>query len=251
MVPEDILKSGSGGRVGRRRLLGTMALAGGGAAFALACGGGSKSRSETSGSGEASSSRLATAVTGQAAPGAADQVKRGGTFTSVEGPPRSLDPHFDTFPANTHVTNNVYNSLLYFNDDVTKIELDLAQAMPEQPDPLSYVFKIRPGVKFHNVAPANGRELTAEDVKYSFERQMTNDPGKFQHAYYFLNRINKVEALDKTTVKFTMNKPYAPFLSYVASPWTQIILRELVEADGDLTKRAIGTGPFILSLIHI
>lgn len=233
------------GRVGRRRLLGAGALAAGGAAFALACGGGSKSRTDTSAGGGTATSRLATAVTGQAAPGASEQVKRGGTFTAVEGPPRSLDPHFDTFPANTHVTDNVYSALLYFNNDVTKLELDLAQAMPEQPDPLTYVFKIRPGVKFHNIPPANGRECTAEDVKYSFERQMTNEPGKYQHAYFFLNRITNIETPDKYTVKFTTAKPYAPFLSYVASPWTVIILRELVERDGDLTKNAIGTGPFI------
>jgi ABC-type transport system substrate-binding protein len=202
-----------GNLIARRRLLGAAAFAGGSAAFALACGGGSKSRTETTGgTGGGAPDRLATAVTGQAAPGTGEQIKRGGTFTAVEGPPRSLDPHFDTFPANTHVTDNVYNALLYFNDDVTKIELDLATAMPEQPDPLTYVFKIRQGVKFHNIAPMNGRELVAEDVKYSFERQMTNDPGKFQHAYYFLNRISKIEAVDKYTVKFTMNKPYAPFL---------------------------------------
>ena len=232
-----------GGRIGRRRLLGTAALAGGSAAFALACGGG-KSRRDTTG-GEEATSRLSTPTTGQSVPGANEQVKRGGTFTGVEGPPRSLDPHFDTFPANTHVTDNVYSALLYFNDDLTKLELDLAEAMPEQPDPLTYVFKLRQGVKFHNIPPANGRECVAEDVKYSFERQMTNDPGKFQHAYYFLNRISRIETPDKYTVRFTTAKPYAPFLSYVASPWTLIILRELVERDGDLTTRAIGTGPFI------
>jgi peptide/nickel transport system substrate-binding protein len=230
-------------RLARRRLLGTAALAGGGAAVAVACGG-SKSRTESTGDAPGES-RLQAPATGQVAPGANEQVKRGGTFTAVEGPPRSLDPHFDTFPANTHVTDNVYSALLYFNDDVTKIELDLAQAMPEQPDASTYVFKIRQGVKFQNVAPANGREATAEDVKYSFERQMTNDPGKFQHAYYFLNRISRIETVDKYTVKFTMTKPYAPFLSYVASPWTLVILPELVEKEGDLTTKAVGTGPFI------
>jgi peptide/nickel transport system substrate-binding protein len=249
MANHTALESPFRGRMGRRRLLGGAALMSGATAFALACGG-SKSRTEkagggTTGGGQAAG-QLATVTTGQSVPGANEQVKRGGTFSlAVGGSPRSLDPHFDTFPANTIVTDNVYNALLRFTPDLTKIEPELATAMPEQPDPLNFVFKLQQGVKYHNVPPANGREMTAEDVKYSIERQMTNQPGKFQHAYFFLNRVTNIETPDKYTVKFTLNKPYAPFISYIASPWTLVISRELVEADGDLTKRAIGTGPFI------
>src|SRR5918998_1412850 len=104
-------------RIGRRRLLGTAAVAAGGsAAFAIACGG-SKSRTDTSG--DTNTGRIATAVTGQTAPGAQEQLKRGGTFTISNGSPRTLDPHFDTFPANTIVTNNTNNSLLTFTADLT------------------------------------------------------------------------------------------------------------------------------------
>lgn len=236
--PESLLS----GRAGRRRFLGAAALAGGSAAFAIACG--SKSRTDTSQS-TGTEGRIATAVTGQAAPGATEQVKRGGTFTIVQGSPRTLDPHFDTFPANTAVTNNVYNKILTFNADLTKIEPELATAMPEQPDPLTFVFKLRQGINFQNVPPANGREMTSADVKYSIERQMTREPGKYQHAYFFLDRVTSIETPDKYTVVFKTGKPYAPFLSYMASPWTMVILRELVERDGDLTKNAVGTGPFI------
>lgn len=234
-----------GSRMRRRGFLGT-ALAGGGAAFAVACGG-SKSRTEsTSGtSGSTQSGGIATAVTGQAAPGSTEQVKRGGTFTISNGSPRTLDPHFDTFPANTIVTNNVYNKILTFTPDLTKIEPELATAMPEQPDPLTYTFKIRQGVKYQNVPPANGREMTAADVKYSIERQMTREPEKFQHAYFFLDRISSIETPDNYTVTMKMAKPYAPFMSYVASPWTMVISKEVVERDGDLTQNAVGTGPFI------
>ncbi len=231
-----------GTRLRRRRLLGT-AVAGGGAALAAACGG-NKSRSDTGATGTGTD-KLATVTTGQAVPGSGEQVKRGGTFTIRNDPPRSLDPHFDTFPANTIVTNNVHNSLLTFTPDLTQIEPELATAMPEQVDELTFVFKLHQGVKYHNVAPANGREMTADDVKYSIDRQMTNSPGKFQHAYFFLDRVDRIEAVDKYTVRFVNKKPYAPFLSYVASPWTQVILRELVEQNGDLTQKIIGTGPFI------
>jgi peptide/nickel transport system substrate-binding protein len=233
-----------GKQIRRRRFIGTS-LAGGGAAFAIACGG-SRSRTESTGdAGAGQTGRIATAVTGQTVPGATEQVKRGGTFTINSGSPRTLDPHFDTFPANTIVTNNVYNKILTFTPDLTAIEPELATAMPEQPDPLTYTFKIRQGVKYQNVPPANGREMTAADVKYSIERQMTREPGKFQHAYFFLDRITSIETPDNYTVTMKMAKPYAPFMSYMASPWTMVINKELVERDGDLTQNAVGTGPFI------
>jgi peptide/nickel transport system substrate-binding protein len=242
-MPVGLSSSIFGSRMQRRRFLGT-ALAGGGTAFAIACGG-SKSRESTSDTTGGTTGRIATAVTGQAAPGTTEQAKRGGTFTITNGSPRTLDPHFDTFPANTIVTNNVYNKILTFTPDLTAIEPELATAMPEQPDPLTYVFKIRQGIKFQNVPPANGREMTSADVKYSIERQMTREPGKFQHAYFFLDRIASIDTPDSSTVTIKMVKPYAPFMSYVASPWTMVILKELVERDGDLTQNAVGTGPFI------
>jgi len=74
---------------------------------------------------------------------------------------------------------------------------------------------------------------------------MTDEAGKYQHAYFFLNRIDTIETPDATTVVFKTRAPYAPFLSYMASPWTVMIAREAVEKFGDLTEHAIGTGPFL------
>ncbi|MGI8553910.1 MAG: ABC transporter substrate-binding protein [Dehalococcoidia bacterium] len=237
------LRRAGSNRLSRRRFVAAAGAVSASVAFSAACG--SKTR-KTTGGASATTVAPPTVTTGKAVPGASEQPKRGGTFTFAEGgSPRTLDPHFDTFPANTIVTNNVYNSLLTFTPDLTKIVPELATALPEQPDPLSFVFKLQQGVKYQNVAPANGREMTSADVKYSIERQMTNQAGKFQHAYFFLNKLASIETPDKYTIKFTTMKPYAPFISYMASPWTQVILRELVEADGDLTKRAVGTGPFI------
>ena len=148
-------------------------------------------------------------------------------------------------PATLQVVHQTYNALLKFNHDGTKILPDLAESW-EQKDDLTYVFRLRQGVKFHNVPPVNGRELTSEDVKYSIERQMTNQPGKFQHAYFFLGKLASIETPDKYTVVFKTKEPYAPFLNYIASPWTVIVAREVVEKHGDLQRHAIGTGPFIM-----
>jgi peptide/nickel transport system substrate-binding protein len=209
------------------------------AAALVGCGGGD------SGGGNATTASGGATPT-PIAPGQGQKVKPGGHYTAhMGGSPRTLDPHFDTFPYNTAITDNTNNALLRFTPDLTKVEPDIATAMPEQPDPLTYVFKIQQGVKFHDVHPVNGREFTADDVKYSIERQMTDKAGQFQHAYYFLNHVTKIETIDKYTVKFTTNAPFAPFINYIASPWSVMICREVVEKDGDLTQRAIGTGPFI------
>ncbi|MHB8578110.1 MAG: ABC transporter substrate-binding protein, partial [Dehalococcoidia bacterium] len=188
-----------------------------------------------------------TATVAPLAPGAgATTIKRGGTFVVHQGgEPRTLDPNFDTFPACTAITDNVFNALMAFTPDVTKIVPDLALAAPEQPDDKTYIFKLNQGVKFQDVAPVSGREFTADDVKYSIERQSTNDPGKFTHGYYFRNKLASIEVVDKYTVKFVTNAPYAPFMSYIASPWTLMLPHELIEKYGDATANIIGTGPFI------
>src|SRR5215468_10019538 len=172
-------------------------------------------------------------------------AKRGGTLVVRSGPIRGIDPHIETWAATLQIVHQTYNALLRFNHDGTKILPDLAEKW-EQKDETTYVFKLRQGVKFHNVAPVNGRELTSEDVKYSIERQMTNQPGKFQHAYFFLGKLASIETPDKFTIAFKTKEPYAPFLNYIASPWTVIVAREVVEKHGDLQRHAIGTGPFIM-----
>lgn len=230
-------------RISRRRTIQSFGVAGVGlgAAALVGCG-----DDDDNGGGGGGGGGAATPTATSIAPGAGQQIKKGGRLTAhMGGSPRSLDPHFDTFPYNTAITTNTNNGLLQFTPDLSKIVTDLATAMPEQPDPLTYTFKIPAGVKFHDVDPVNGREFTADDVKYSIERQMTDKAGQFQHAYFFLKKVTKIEAVDKTTVKFTLAAPFAPFMSYMASPWTLMICREVVEKDGDLTQRAIGTGPFI------
>jgi peptide/nickel transport system substrate-binding protein len=192
----------------------------------------------------------ALGVTGLAAGGtrvawAQGEAKRGGTLVVRSGPLRGIDPHLETWAAALQVIHQTYNALLKFNHDGTKILPDLAESW-EQKDDLTYSFRLRQGVKFHNVPPVNGRELTSEDVKYSIERQMTDQPGKFQHAYFFLGKLASIQTPDKYTIVFKTKEPYAPFLNYIASPWTVIVAREVVEKHGDLQRHAIGTGPFIM-----
>lgn len=214
-----------------RRFVGGGAVAGAGlAGLALVGCGDDDDDDDGGGTATATATGTGTAATATAT---AAQPKTGGTLrVHMGGSPRSLDPHFDTFPYNTAVTNNTNERLLKWAADFSEIQTELADAMPEQADELTFTFKIKSGIKFHNVDPVNGREFTSEDVKYSIERQMTDEAGKYQHAYFFLNRIDTIETPDATTVVFKTKAPYAPFLSYMASPWTVMIAREAVEKFG-------------------
>ncbi|HEY7649317.1 MAG TPA: ABC transporter substrate-binding protein [Methylomirabilota bacterium] len=127
---------------------------------------------------------------------------------------------------------------------VAILEPDLAESWT-QPNDTTFIFKLRRGVRWHNKPPVNGRELTADDVKYTYERFLTikGNPNRST-----LEQIEKIEVLDRHTVKFTLTEPLAWFLDYLAATVTWIIPREAVEKFGDL-KRAeacIGTGPWML-----
>ena len=92
----------------------------------------------------------------------------------------------------------------------------------------------------------NGRELTADDVKYTFDR-FVNEKGNAYRS--MMAALDKVEVVDKYTVKMTLKEPYVWFLDMVANPMAlAIIAREAVEKLGDLKKpeAVIGTGPWML-----
>jgi peptide/nickel transport system substrate-binding protein len=125
------------------------------------------------------------------------------------------------------------------------LEGDLAESWT-QPNDTTYVFKLRRGVRWHNKPPVNGRELTADDVKYTLERFLTV---KGNSNVYMLRSVDKVEAVDKYTVKITLKEPTAWFLDLLASPMAvAIVAREAVDKFGDLRKMeaVIGTGPWML-----
>jgi peptide/nickel transport system substrate-binding protein len=95
-------------------------------------------------------------------------------------------------------------------------------------------------------APLNGRELVAEDVKFTYDRFLT-EPGNANR--FLLEPVDRVEVVDRYTVKFVLKEPFVWLVETLAYPWsTWIVAPELVQQYGDLKKpeTAIGTGPFIL-----
>ena len=124
------------------------------------------------------------------------------------------------------------------------IEPDLAESWTQTND-TTYVFKLKKGVRWHPKPPVNGRELTADDIKYTYERflTITGNPNK-----PVLEYVDRIEAVDKYTVKFTLKEPNAWFLDLLASTSTWIVAKECVEKFGDLKKveSVVGTGPWML-----
>ena len=109
-------------------------------------------------------------------------------------------------------------------------------------NPSTWIFKLRQGVKFHNRPPVNGREMTAEDVKYSYE--LLKDKAQYSTRAALVKTIT---VIDKYTVKFELSMPDPKFyLNIVDSLSPVIVPREAVEAPGGLAENPIGTGAFML-----
>ncbi|MFN8558136.1 MAG: ABC transporter substrate-binding protein [Dehalococcoidia bacterium] len=231
--------------VGRRRALqlGGIGLAGAGSLWLLACGGGGAKKeaaSSTVGAGAAQAGRAGAAVAGVATQTAEKKFKPGGRFVSsfTQGM-TVLDPHQERISYHLQA----FNKLLKTPAD-GKLTNDLA-ASYEQPDPQTYIFKLPAEIPFHNIDPVNGRNMTAEDVAYSFKRMLTPKP-EYQKKYYF-DRMKSIEAVDKQTVKLTTDGPYSPQLGYVGATHAVIVPQEAVEKFGDLRNNVIGTGPFMMT----
>jgi ABC-type transport system substrate-binding protein len=112
----------------------------------------------------------------------------------------------------------------------------------EMVNPSTWIFKLRQGVKFHNRPPVNGREMVAEDVKYSYE--LLKDKAQYSTRAALVKSITVV---DRYTVKFDLSMPDPRFyLNIVDSLSPVIVPREAVEAPGGLAENPVGTGAFML-----
>jgi peptide/nickel transport system substrate-binding protein len=170
---------------------------------------------------------------------AASAPRPGGTLIAAKtAEATDLDPQLTPSLTRQQITMLTYNNLVKLSNDVA-IQPDLAETWKVSADGKQIDFTLRKGVMWH---PPVDRELTADDVRFSYERLLRASPGKIDFA-----AIDGVEVLDKYTVRFILNAANAGVLASMAdSRWGAIVNRETVEKHGDLRKIAIGTGPFIL-----
>ncbi|MBI1964464.1 MAG: ABC transporter substrate-binding protein [Candidatus Rokubacteria bacterium] len=165
--------------------------------------------------------------------------------------PQTLDPARISDIYSRSVAQQVFDGLVQFDHTLT-ITPALAEFWRASRDGLSWTFNLRKGVKFHH-----GREVTAEDVVYSFTRIL--DPKtKSGAADLFMNvrgarefreggakSVAGLVALDRHTVQVTLNEALAPFVAVLAVGHAKIVPRDLVEAHGEaFGAQPVGTGPF-------
>ncbi|WP_243296538.1 ABC transporter substrate-binding protein [Bacillus litorisediminis] len=151
--------------------------------------------------------------------------------------PAGLDPHKTPAHSSVRIYSQIYSGLVRFDENMNIVG-DLAVDW-EQPDDKTYIFNLHKGVKFHN-----GREMTAEDVKYSFERILAEETAS-HIASYFAN-VESIKVLDDYKIQFSLQNTDATFLANLTNSSAAIVPKEVVEENGDLQQVAVGTGPFKL-----
>jgi peptide/nickel transport system substrate-binding protein len=171
------------------------------------------------------------------APAAPSAGKPGGTLrVGGERSMEDLDPHTVRVGWEISVMQNVYSGLVRPGPDLLP-QPDLATRW-EYRDPQTLELTLRQGAKFHN-----GREVVAEDVKYSFERIL--DPNIAAPYASYLESVGAIEAPERYRVVLRLKRPDAALLNNLAMPTMAIVPREAVEANGGTLKTTMaGSGPF-------
>jgi peptide/nickel transport system substrate-binding protein len=169
-------------------------------------------------------------------PAVAQTPKPGGTLISAQATEATgLDPQLVPALSRSRRSPLMYSQLVRFDETMTP-RPELAESWETSKDSLSWTFKLREGVKFHD-----GQEMTSADVKFTFDRLFEKSPGKSDFI-----AVDKVEPAGKYAVKFTTKEPFAGLLAALGGFWGFIISEAGIKKHGDLNKAALGTGPFML-----
>jgi peptide/nickel transport system substrate-binding protein len=183
---------------------------------------------------------------------AGPQPRRGGILHTEMGAAGKLPPL--DFQNTAELTMPVfqvghcYSRLLRYDPGPNGLQSNNTMVMPdaaskwEQPDANTIIVTLNPNVRFHNIAPANGRKLVADDVIYSFQRQRDL---KFRAGD--LPPTKQIQAVDPQTVRLDLSSGNVDSLAVLAWVTNNIINKERVEQTGNLNDPpVVGTGPFML-----
>ncbi|OLB03012.1 MAG: hypothetical protein AUH14_14085 [Candidatus Rokubacteria bacterium 13_2_20CM_69_15_1] len=175
------------------------------------------------------------AALGLACPRGAAAQPAGGTLTyaSTALPP-SIEPHMQGLDIWQQRKPLIYENLIWV-DEALDAKPELAETW-EQRSPTEYVFHLRRGVRFHD-----GKELDAEDVKYTYDR--VRDP-KVSPGANDLLVIKSIDVPDAHTVRVVLHAPAATFLINLGGKYNGVVPAGSAGDGRALLTRAIGTGPF-------
>src|SRR5882724_5216190 len=158
----------------------------------------------------------------------AQAPKPGSTLISAQTTEATgLDPQLVPALSRSRRSPLTYNQLVRFEPDMTPVP-ELAESWLVSPDGLTWTFKLRQGVKFHD-----GQELTSADVKFTFDRLLEKSAGGKAD----FTAVDKVEPVGRYQVKFVTKEPFAALLAALAGFWGYIVSEAGVsKAGGDLNK---------------
>ena len=183
-----------------------------------------------------------------AIPAAAQEAPRAGgeLVFVVPAEPPSYDAHREETFAVVHPAAPHYNTLLRVDPadrTGTRVVGDLAESWVVAKEGKTYTFTLRRGVRFHD-----GSELTARDVKASYDKIIFPPPGVPSNRKGEYTSVESVQAPDPQTVIFRLKWPSASFLLSLASPFNWIYKADILARDVRWYERNVmGTGPFIFA----
>jgi oligopeptide transport system substrate-binding protein len=181
------------------------------------------------------------------------KANQGGAITiTYKDDVATLDPAIGYDWQNWSMIKSLFDGLMDYEPGTTKLRPELAESYEISPDGKTFTFKLRKGVKFHN-----GREMTADDVKYSLDR-VTNPKTQSPGAGFFASingyedvaggkseSLSGVTVVDPSTVKIELSRPDATFLHVMAINFSHVVPKEEVEKYGaDFGKHPVGTGAY-------
>lgn len=176
----------------------------------------------------------------------------GGIVITYKDDVATLDPAIGYDWQNWSMIKSLFDGLMDYVPGTTTLRPGLAESYTLSENGLVFTFTLRAGVKFHN-----GREMTAEDVKYSLDR--VTDPATQSPGAGFFGSIagfdaagpgglSGVKVIDPLTVEITLSRPDATFLHVMALNFASVVPKEAVDEFGlDFGKNPVGTGAFSLS----
>jgi len=194
---------------------------------------------------------LACAGAAMAAP------KPGGTLVFGRGGDSvGLDPAYETDGNSFMICDNVLEALVEYKDESTDIEPGLAESWTIAPDGLTYTFKLRKGVKFHDGTPFNadavvcslGRQMKERKVKFAgkgWEIPAQERPPEYWVSMEMDKTVEAIEATDEHTVVFKLKRVEAPFLANLGMDFADIISpTAFIKNPKEFVRNPVGTGPF-------
>ena len=161
------------------------------------------------------------------------------------GDAKSLDHANVTDGESVMVCTNIFDTLVTFKTGSVELRPWVAESWETSEDGKTWTFHIRAGLKFHDGTP-----LDSNAVKFSFDRQMDKShPARrqgdvFASFHSVFSALQAVEVVDALTVRFTLSKPFAPFLSTLALYCVAIVAPSGFEDGNDFAVNPIGSGPF-------